>query len=276
MAGWEQALWESLFRALGYKHNSWAMQNLAEHRPRLAEACADPLHWQARLLGVGGLLPAELAAHQNAAGKYLRRLWDLWWRDRDAFGDCLLPARLWRLGGLRPANHPQRRLALASHWLHSGSLPARLEKWFNTSWPDQHLLDSLRETLQDGDDFWEWHWTLRSARLSKAQPLLGEQRATDLAINVILPWLWLRSVEGRNEPLRERAEARYLAWPAGEDNAVLKLARQRMLGETTARAFKTAAAQQGLLQIVRDFCDHADALCGECRFPELVRQWRGQ
>ena len=29
-AGWEQALWEGLFRALGYKHNVWPMQNLAE------------------------------------------------------------------------------------------------------------------------------------------------------------------------------------------------------------------------------------------------------
>ena len=32
-AGWEQALWEGLFRALGYKHNVWPMQNLAELRP---------------------------------------------------------------------------------------------------------------------------------------------------------------------------------------------------------------------------------------------------
>jgi len=29
-AGWEQALWEGLFRALGYKHNIWPMQRLAE------------------------------------------------------------------------------------------------------------------------------------------------------------------------------------------------------------------------------------------------------
>ena len=33
-AGWEQALWENLFRALGYKHNVWPMQNLAETKSR--------------------------------------------------------------------------------------------------------------------------------------------------------------------------------------------------------------------------------------------------
>ena len=59
-AGWEQALWEGLFRALGYKHNVWPMQNLAELRPRWRRG-ADPVFaLQARLLGISGLLPAEL------------------------------------------------------------------------------------------------------------------------------------------------------------------------------------------------------------------------
>jgi len=31
-AGWEQALWEGLLRALGYKHNVWPMLRLGELR----------------------------------------------------------------------------------------------------------------------------------------------------------------------------------------------------------------------------------------------------
>ena len=34
--GWEQALWEGLFRGLGYKHNVWPMQRLGELRRTLA------------------------------------------------------------------------------------------------------------------------------------------------------------------------------------------------------------------------------------------------
>jgi len=57
-AGWEQALWEGLFRALGYKQNVWPMQRLAESRPQwLTEKRASPLALQARLFGVSGLLP---------------------------------------------------------------------------------------------------------------------------------------------------------------------------------------------------------------------------
>jgi hypothetical protein len=73
-----------------------------------------------------------------------------------------------------------------------------------------------------------------------------------------------------------KAEALYLAWPKGEDNAVLKLARQRLLGTGSDRAFATAAGQQGLLQIVGDFCTQAGSLCAECRFPELARQAAGE
>ena len=59
-AGWEQALWEGLFRALGYKHNVWPMQNLAESRSRWSRGADSAFELQARLLGISGLLPAEL------------------------------------------------------------------------------------------------------------------------------------------------------------------------------------------------------------------------
>jgi hypothetical protein len=41
-----------------------------------------------------------------------------------------------------------------------------------------------------------------------------------------------------------------------------------------AGVLRGAAAQQGLLQILRDFCDHSNALCESCRIPEMVKGWR--
>ena len=54
----------------------------------------------------------------------------------------------------------------------------------------------------------------------------------------------------------------------------LKLARQRLLGGAHRQALKTAAAQQGLMQILRDFCDNSNAVCDACKFPQLVRDWQ--
>jgi hypothetical protein len=280
--GWEQSLWEGLFRALGYKHNGWPMQNIAEQQTRLCPASpqfrsGNVIEVQARLFGVSGLLPAELARAQKSGDNYLRQIWDCWWRARDEFSDCILPRTIWKFHGLRPANHPQRRLALAAHWLAGKNLVARLEKWCAAELPDKKMRDSLHEIFQAGrDEFWSWHWTFRAARLKKMKPLLGGSRVTDLAVNVVLPWLWIRAVEGKNEKLQCAVGRRYFAWPAAGDNSILKLARQRLLGTGQSRALRNAAAQQGLMQITGDFCGHSNAVCENCGFPELVRNWRLQ
>jgi Protein of unknown function (DUF2851) len=289
--GWEQALWENLFRALGYKHNVWPMQNLAETKSRWSRGGNSAFEFQARLLGVSGLLPDELTRAQKSSDTYLRHAWDFWWRERDGFENCILPRTAWKFHGLRPANHPQRRLALAAHWLANKNFVSKIENWSAMNFsngragspppadgahgvtrPTNHTMsESLHEILQvERDEFWSWHWTFKSARMKKPQPLLGGARVTDLAVNVILPWLWIRAKEGGNEKIQREIERRFFAWPAAEDNSVLKLARQRLLGTANARVLKTAAAQQGLMQIVRDFCEHSNAVCDDCRFPDLV------
>ena len=275
-AGWEQAFWEGMFRALGYKHNVWPMQNLAEGRATWNSKSPSVVHWQGRLLGLANLLPAEVPRNNTATTRYVREVWDCWWRERDGFAPLVLPRSAWRLTGLRPANHPQRRLALAAHWLNKSDLITRLEAWLTDAVPVSKLAAALLEMLQaPRDDYWSWHWTLRSSRMPRPQPLLGLPRVTDLATNVILPWLWVRAVEGGNVPLQCEAERRYFLWPAGEDNARLKFARRRLLGGSSARVPAGSAAQQGLLQILHDFCARSNSLCEQCQFPALVRDWRG-
>ena len=291
-AGWEQSLWEGLFRALGYKHNTWPMQRLAEMRPRWADGSGDVGALQSRLLGIAGLLPPELTHAQTAADGFVRQLWDRWWRERDAYEEFALPRSLWRLHGIRPLNHPQRRVALAAHWLAANDLVSELENWcetllvgqasrLSTVAPKKRTASAitpaatLAKILQPAaDDFWSHHLTLRSARSAKPQLLLGEARVTDLAVNVILPWLRARAAEGRNAKIESAIASCYCAWPAGEDNSVLKLARIRLLGGTSLKMFRTAASQQGLMQIIRDYCDHSNAICDDCRFPELVHSWQ--
>jgi hypothetical protein len=278
-SGWEQVLWENLFRALGYKHNVWPMLHLAETKPIWSHGVKSVFEIQARLLGVSGLLPDDLTRAQKTSDTFLRRAWDCWWRDRDEFESCILPHAAWKFHGLRPANHPQRRLALAAHWLANRDFISKIEAWIAAEISNAKLLESLHEIFRvERDDFWSWHWTFKSARMKSPQPLLGAARVTDLAVNVILPWLWARGACARppdgNERFAREVEGRFFAWPAAEDNSILKLARQRLLGSSSAHPLKTAAVQQGLTQIVRDFCEHSNAVCAECRFPELVEGFK--
>ncbi|MSU34588.1 MAG: DUF2851 family protein [Pedosphaera sp.] len=282
--GWEQALWEGLFAALGYKHNSWPFRRLAEVLlPTLAATPKQPLNetadrgnrseeilvWQARLLGIAGLLPHNLPC--GPSGKWVRTLWDCWWREHDKFVQEVLPAIAWRWSGVRPLNYPHRRLALAAHWIASGTLATRLEKSLLSATPGRSAARRFLEQLRPPDDpFWSRHWTCLSPCFRQPQPLLGQPRATDLAVNVVLPWLWARSQHGAEPGIQNHIVALHTEWPASEDNAVLKLARERLLGSHSKTRPRTAAEQQGLLQIVRDFCDRSNAVCAECRFPELV------
>jgi hypothetical protein len=250
------------------------MHCVAESKSKWCDEASGPLQVQARLMGISGLLPGDLTNSRSAADEYIRRIWDQWWRERESYADLVLPGNTWRLHGLRPANHPQRRLALASHWTQKRDLPSKLERWCSAEITKPELGATLFELLRVGpDDFWSWHWTLRSKRLSRSQPLLGGARVTDLAVNVVLPWLWARATEGREESVSRRIEERYFAWPAAEDNSLLRHARQRLLGGAPARVTGGAAGQQGLIQLLRDFCDHSNSICENCKLPQLVSEY---
>jgi hypothetical protein len=111
--------------------------------------------------------------------------------------------------------------------------------------------------------------------MNEPQAMIGPQRVTDLAINVILPWFWIRAQLGRNEALRQLAEECYFAWPKAENNAVLRLAMRRLLDPARQTEINTAAMQQAILQIVRDFCDYSNALCAHCQFPQRLEELCG-
>lgn len=273
-AGWEAALWDGLFSALGYKRNVWPMRRLAELMPALrggipADSAAASL--QARCFGVAGLLSPDLRAARSGSA-YLRRIWDCWWRELDSLREVQFPAGMWNFAGLRPANNPQRRIALASHWMLAGDIPEKLERWISKGIESPDFLSSMEEILQaPHDEFWSYRWTLKSTPFREASPLLGRQRLTDMAVNVILPWLYVRACAARNDTLAKAAEDRYFLWPAAEDNSVLKIARQRLFGGVPRNFLKSASEQQGVLQIVRDFCDHSSATCENCQFPGLLQ-----
>ena len=60
--------------------------------------------------------------------------------------------------------------------------------------------------------------------------MLGAGRRHDIAVNVILPWLYARASADDNTGLRQRVGERYFAWPKGQDNSRLRFVRQRLLG----------------------------------------------
>ena len=309
--GYDEALFQSLAATLGYRENKLPFALLAQ-RLTLKRIRAAGAGSTALLLGLSGFLegsagegPAEAEPETRA---YLRTCWEHWWPRRDELERLILPAASWKLGGQRPANHPQRRLAalaqLARRWPEVRGLIERGGENIT-----REVLQFL-ETLHD--PYWSHHYTLTSARAARPVALVGATRATEMLANVFFPlsvaahpglWPEYEKLQAAMTNRRVETAATRLFGdrpdPSADDDgspedmastpqppppgagAEGKVADEgHMRADPTAppalpsrrqRWLKRAAHQQGLLQIYEDFCLPDDSDCERCTFPERVR-----
>ncbi len=255
--GADDALYQALATTLGYKSNKLPFTLLAQRLPlkllRGAKAGADAL-----IFGVAGFLPTREFPPESR--EYLRGMWSGWWAQRAEFERLTVPADLWKLGGQRPLNHPQRRLAalaqIVRHWTKIRALRQRC---------DPAGITDFFATLSD--EFWDFHYTLTSKASAKRMALVGETRVTEMLANVFYPLAFAED------------SSRWLGFknlPATLSNRRVEIAALRLFGPDSARAaslLRSAAIQQGLLQIYEDFCQHDASDCIRCRFPEQLAKW---
>ncbi|MDF7827136.1 DUF2851 family protein, partial [Pontiellaceae bacterium B12227] len=105
--------------ALGYKNNKAPFRKLATTLPlaRLRSLAATPLEAYALLLGLSGLLPKNTDPKWTPETKtFIRAVWDVWWKQSGDLHELALLKSDWTLAGIRPANHPVRRLMAAAHY----------------------------------------------------------------------------------------------------------------------------------------------------------------
>ena len=258
--GRDEALFQEIAAALGYKENKLAFTLLAQRLPLgfLRKQSDDT---EATLFGVAGFLEApDLGIYTEETRGYVRNLWDRWWPHRDGMQRLVLPAKLWRLSGTRPLNHPQRRL---------GALATLVNVWpsFTRSLTKKNAKTVEGFFLGLRHPFWNLHYTLASDPAAKEMALVGESRIAEILANVLLPFF-----------LAEGADiwAAYEKLPARLSNRRLETGAARLFGGDLRRPHftKTIANQQGLLQIYEDFCLQDNSDCAQCPFPEQMRKWK--
>jgi len=111
--GSDAAMFHAIAAGLGYKNNAIPFL-LAAQRTGLMSAGSPS--GEALLFGLAGFLEPRSFDHANeVTRRYLKPLWDEWWTVRDAMSRIVLDSKMWRFSGIRPSNHPHRRLgALAA------------------------------------------------------------------------------------------------------------------------------------------------------------------
>ena len=264
--GREQAIYQALAQALGYRNNVQPFLMLAQRLPLRNLLRRPENEREAMLFGVSGFLESVAFDEARADTKgYLRALWEDWWRLR---AECTRwnepPHRLrWRAAGARPGNHPQRRL---------GALCGMIRAWPDIIGPlknpDSWSSKTWRKTMESVHlDYWDTHYTLLAEPSPKPLALLGSTRVQEMLANVVYPLL---------VPDKETLWAEYLELPALLDNEKVKRASLRLFGqEKRARIFqKKVFHHQGLLQLYEDFCLEDSSDCTDCPFPERLKEWQ--
>jgi len=250
-----QVFFEEVMAALGYKHNQAPFRALARLLPVGALGVSRESAF-ARLLGAARLLPQPDAAPDEEGRRFIRTLWDLWWRET---AETLPDDAGWRLHNLRPQNAPVRRLAAAAS-LFSGLCTVR------------HELDRLSgergaawfaraASLFESRCRWPF-WNARLAFSSKPDPqadtaLLGASRTAAILANVELP---LAAAEGR-------LPADVLNHLPPEDlSSPMRATALRLFGRDHNPALYAGDGLllQGLIQIHLDFCINAKPGCEAC------------
>jgi len=265
--GSSETLFQEIATALGYKENKLPFTLLTQRLSLrlLRESVED---CEALLFGAAGFLEMpDLDIYSTSAREYVRQLWDRWWPHRDDLQRLILPAKAWHIGGTRPVNHPQRRLAalavLAREW-------PRLQRASGKS--SVAAAADFFQMLEH--PFWNFHYTLTSEASPKEMALIGDSRVADILANVLFPFWAAHDVAASGSP-NTRLWSEYARLPTQLSNRRVETAAERLFGNDPRRKefLRPVAHQQGLLQIYEDFCMQDNSDCAQCPFPEQMGKW---
>ncbi|MFW5996929.1 MAG: DUF2851 family protein, partial [Lentisphaeria bacterium] len=272
--GAEQAFYEGLFEALGYKANKVNFRTLARHLPlEYLRNLRTGNERFAALFGAAGLLPdvTQSPLEENMRS-LVKELWSLWW----PLGMTTVEGE-WKKNGTRPYNSPLRRLAagyeLMERWQWQ---PARAvlriarEEAGREEDGAQRLLQRIAEQMSFSSG-WD-AWADFDKPLTRSAHLLGRERINDIVVNVVLPFIWSRGegAKGASDDLQTLAEAAYLTVPRLQSNRRTIEAGHRFFipPSKLTKLAKKAAEQQGILALYRDFCLRSFNACDECPLAE--------
>ena len=281
----DQACYEDIMEALGYKRNKSQFQMLASVATleKLRELCpADGLdelieQIQAALFGVAGLLPEEneLGDFDDETLRAVEPLLKHWQGVAGGFGEQVMERTQWKLAGVRPANTPPRRIAAMSFILARYLRRDLLEPFRsvvsggNTS--GKRGCVKIRKEMENvlaefPDNYWSYRSSFGGGRRETPMRLVGTSRALAIVTNVIVPALLAEAQAAKNDSLEGAVRRFYVFLPRMQENNIERFMLQRIFAgdERFETTVNSARRQQGLHQIFKDFCEQDDRGCRRC------------
>lgn len=261
-----QVLYLGIMEALGYSKNKLPFLEVARRLPiRILESMTQGkisdeeflTQQQALLLGTAGFLPSQYSNRQQED-----KLDDRWADNLEKFWSSYhtktMSLDAWHLFKVRPNNSPIRRL-IAMSYLILRYKDRGIFEWLVSTIrgapASQKCLTLEKGLLVTTNDFVASHFNSNSDCT-----LLGSERAADITVNVLLPFVFAWSQLSSQPELKEKALELYCHHP---DLAANSLVRQMMsqLGLKSEQV-NSAQRQQGLIHIYKTLC--SQGRCNAC------------
>lgn len=268
-----QCLYRGIMGALGYAKNKLPFMELADRVPlQLLESISRSgmaedeciIQMQTLLLGTAGLLLSQRSEKQDRSDELIEKLEKVWsfMRQRE-----VMTHDRWNLFKVRPGNFPVRRIAATSCliWRYREvGLFSALLNMVRCARKDCDG-DLKRGLMVSGDDYWAKHFDLGLSVRKIERALIGGERADNIAVNIVLPFVFAWSGVNGEPEFGEKAFELYSNYPLLATNSIEKHMREQL--DVGSRVVNSACRQQGLIHIYKNLCTQGK--CGECRLSQL-------
>jgi hypothetical protein len=116
--------------------------------------------------------------------------------------------------------------------------------------------------------YWTTYYTFGGKRHKENPFLIGQNRAADIVINVVLPVVSAYAQQWRGEELKQDAMEVYAEHPKLQDNKITRYVAHRIFHnrENGSSVVNSAMRQQGLIHLYKLFC--AEQNCQRCPLME--------
>lgn len=273
---WDQLIYKRVLESLGYSKNQIPFRRLADLVSY--ETVCSEMQWvagemaakkcAALLFGTAGLLPCQKPSRAEVLDTetldYVAPLEYLWNQLSHRLELKPMASQDWQFFRLRPQNFPTRRIAGLVHLLNrfyrNGFLEGLLKiARGNTEDYDRTIAELETILSVKAGGFWLHHYRFDEAKPTKERQgtaLIGRDRAREMVVNIVLPILYLFSLESRDGVLKNNVRELLLRCPKLAENAITRAMRSQLFCFDTekSREIKSAMQQQGLIHLHKLFC----------------------
>jgi len=267
-----QCLYCGIMTALGYARNQGPFRELAERVPLAvlesevyykSEVEDNQIRRETLLLGTAGLLPSQRPEceyspfEDYAYVNTLERVFETLKRID------VMDYYSWQSFRVRPSNSPLRRIVGMSHLLQrygGKGLLAGLITLVREVPPEngRHFLEA--GLMVEDDGYWGNRFDFGKGYPGLSKWLIGQSRAADIVINVLLPFVYAWGRKNGQTELADKAFTIFCSYPPVETNTVERHMRVQFGLQSTQ--VNSARRQQGLLHIYKKWC--TQGRCREC------------